>query len=111
VTPARRHLLPLLIPFLLAAPAQASTCYGRPGAGSIAGAVALPASGANFAAYSRLGVQMGRTHVHARVREVVLDAYAALARSAPARHYVYGETGLEEGGSRLQGSARSASRW
>lgn len=98
MTPARRYLVPLLIPFLLAAPAQASTCHGRPGAGSIAGAVALPASGANFEAYSRLGVQMGRTHVHVRVREVVLDAYAALARSLPGKHYVYGETGLEEGG-------------
>ena len=96
--PAKRHLLPFLIPFLLAAPAQASTCYGRPGAGSIAGAVALPASGTNFQAYSQLGVQMGRTHVHARVGEVVLDAYAALARSAPGKQFVYGETGLAEGG-------------
>ena len=96
--PGHRSLLIVLLPFLLAAPAQASTCYGRPGAGSIAGAVALPASGANFEAYSRLGVQMGRTHVHARVREVLLDAYAALARSAPGKHYVYGETGLQEGG-------------
>nr|WP_267498652.1 penicillin-insensitive murein endopeptidase [Massilia sp. IC2-278] len=87
-----------MIPFLLAAPVQASTCYGRPGAGSIAGAVALPADGANFEAYSRLGVQMGRTHVHAHVREVVLDAYAALARSAPGTQFVYGETGLKEGG-------------
>lgn len=85
---------------LLAAPlpALASTCYGRPGAGSIAAAVALPASGANFEAYSRLGVRMGRTHVHARVREVLLDAYAALERSAPGKHFVYGETGLKEGG-------------
>lgn len=97
--PAKRHLLPLLIPFLLALPAaQASTCHGRPGAGSIDGAVALPARGANFEAYSQLGVQMGRTHVHARVRDVLLDAYAALARSRPGTRFVYGETGLKEGG-------------
>lgn len=97
--PARRYAYLLLIPFLLAAaPAQASTCYGRVGAGSIAGAVALPPSGANFEAYSSLGVRMGRTHVHAQVRTVLLDAYAALARSAPGKRFVYGETGLENGG-------------
>ena len=75
---------------LLAAPlpALASTCYGRPGAGSIAAAVALPASGPNFEAYSRLGVRMGRTHAHARVREVLLDAFAALERGAPGKHFV-----------------------
>jgi len=97
--PARRHVHFLLLPLLLAlAPAQASPCYGRVGAGSIDGAVALPAAGPNFEAYSRLGVQLGRTHVHARVREVLLDAYAALARGAPGKRFVYGETGLENGG-------------
>ncbi len=97
--PAKRHVHLLLISLLLAAvPVQASTCYGRVGAGSIAGAVALPASGANFEAYSSLGVRMRRTHVHARVHEVMLDAYAALARSAPGKRFVYGETGLEHGG-------------
>lgn len=97
--PARRHVNFFLISlFLAAAPAQASTCYGRVGAGSIVGAVALPAAGPNFEAYSRIGVQMGRTHVHARVRDVLLEAYAALARDAPGKYFVYGETGLEDGG-------------
>lgn len=41
---------------------------------------------------------MGRTYVHERVRDVMLDAYAALAREAPAKRYVYGETGLAGGG-------------
>ncbi|KQQ89189.1 penicillin-insensitive murein endopeptidase [Massilia sp. Leaf139] len=81
-----------------AAPAQASTCYGRVAQGSIAGAVALPDNGSNFEAYSRLGVSLGRTYVHERVREVMTDAYALLAQRRPATRYVYGETGLAKGG-------------
>ena len=95
----RIFLLPLfLLPFLLAAPAAASTCYGRPGAGSIGAAVALPAGGTNFQAYSALGVQLGRTHVHGQVSDVLLDAYTALETSAPGKRFVYGETGLQAGG-------------
>ena len=97
--PGKRHFLHL---FLLlaagAAPVQASTCYGRVAQGSIAGAVALPGTGPNFEAYSGLGVRMGRTFVHERVRDVIADAYAALAQGRPGTRYVYGETGLAAGG-------------
>lgn len=97
--PARKTIHHLLIPLLLAVlPAHASTCYGRVASGSIDGAVPLPAVGPNYEAYSRIGVQMGRTHVHAHVRDVLLEAYAAVARSAPGKRFVYGETGLAKGG-------------
>lgn len=54
--------------------------------------------GPNFSPYSRLGVQMGRTYLHAAVRDVVVDAYGALATAARGKVFVYGETGKESGG-------------
>jgi penicillin-insensitive murein endopeptidase len=84
---------------VLCAPALASTCFGTTSAGRIEGAVALPLEGANFIAYTELGLKMGRTYVHTQVRDVVLDAYAVLVRNTPGVRYVYGETGLRTGGS------------
>lgn len=78
--------------------AYASTCYGTPGHGRVVDGVQLPFGGNNFAAYSRLGAEMGRTYVHSLVRQVVLDAYAGLEKTAPGKTYVYGETGFAHGG-------------
>lgn len=75
-----------------------SQCFGSVGHGRITGAVQLPASGANFVAYSGVGTALGRTYVHASVRDIAVEAYAALALSAPATVYEYGETGLQYGG-------------
>jgi penicillin-insensitive murein endopeptidase len=75
-----------------------SQCFGTTSHGRIEGSVALPTSGANFSPYSRLAVSVGRTHVHAKVAEIVAAAYAETARLAPDVHYVYGETGLPDGG-------------
>lgn len=92
----------ILLPFLLIAMASAndadSVCYGTSAKGRIERAAQLPASGKNFRAYSRVGVSLGRTHTHARVADAIADAYAALARSAPAKIFVYGETGFAKGG-------------
>lgn len=77
---------------------HASTCYGTASDGRIEGAVALPPSGANFAAYSKLGVALGRTYVHASVSEVLLASWTALARDMPGLTFIYGETGLRHGG-------------
>jgi murein endopeptidase len=79
-------------------PASASTCYGSSANGRLDGGVQLPASGANFVAYSADGVRLGRTYVHDVVRQIVLDAYAHLAQTMPEKKFVYGETGLEHGG-------------
>jgi penicillin-insensitive murein DD-endopeptidase len=80
-------------------PAHAeSTCYGRSSAGRIEGAVQLPESGANYSAYSSLGVAVGRTYVHDRVRDVVAAAYSALVTAAPEKVFMYGETGWKSGG-------------
>jgi penicillin-insensitive murein DD-endopeptidase len=88
----------LIFAALPGTPAQASTCYGTVGNGRLDRAVQLPAQGPNFLAYSRVGVQLGRTYVHSTVRDIVLDAYSKLERAAPGKTFVYGETGLAHGG-------------
>jgi penicillin-insensitive murein DD-endopeptidase len=80
------------------AAAADSVCYGSPANGRIEGAVRLPANGKNFRAYSRLGVTLGRTYTHTHVADAITGAYATLARSAPAKTFVYGETGFANGG-------------
>ncbi|MFZ2752858.1 MAG: penicillin-insensitive murein endopeptidase [Lysobacteraceae bacterium] len=89
--------LALLAP---ASPALAagSVCRGTPAKGDIERAVQLPARGKNFRAYSAEGVNLGRTYAHSRVADAVTDAYAALVRQAPAKTFVYGETGFAKGG-------------
>lgn len=92
----------IFLPFLLIAMASAnaadSVCYGTPAHGRIERAAQLPASRSNFCAYSRVGVSLGRTYTHARVADAIIEAYASLARSAPAKRFVYGETGFAKGG-------------
>lgn len=83
---------------LAPAGATASTCFGTTDSGRIEGAVTLPASGRNFSAYSALGVQLGRTYVHTTVRDIVAASYRELEAIQPGMTYVYGETGLRNGG-------------
>lgn len=91
-------LLAALLGVLPAPVAAESRCFGTVGNGSIQGSVRLPPSGPNFAAYSKIAAAVGRTHVHSKVAEVVVAAYAALEVSSPATVYVYGETGWPAGG-------------
>jgi len=78
--------------------ATSSTCHGSVSRGSLDGGVPLPVSGSNFSAYTSLARMLGRTYVHARVRDIVVDAYARLERDHPDLVFVYGETGFAEGG-------------
>jgi penicillin-insensitive murein DD-endopeptidase len=78
--------------------ADASTCYGTVSKGQLSGGVQLPPQGVNFAAYSSTGVEIGRTYVHDRVRQAVLEAYANVRTTLPDKTYVYGETGFAHGG-------------
>jgi len=87
----------LLLAFGSAALAQ-SQCFGTVSSGRIERSVKLPASGANFSAYSRVAAAAGRTYVHSTVRDVVVAAYAGLASSSPSATFVYGETGWSSGG-------------
>jgi penicillin-insensitive murein DD-endopeptidase len=96
----KRRLPAALIALLLTGPAlgAGSQCFGTTSNGRIEASVALPTSGANFSTYSRLAVAAGRTHVHAKVADIVTHAYAELARRTPDVRYVYGETGWPSGG-------------
>lgn len=75
-----------------------SQCFGTVSKGRIEGSVKLPVSGPNFSAYSTLASTAGRTHVHAKVAEVIVASYAALQGTSPSVTYVYGETGWPSGG-------------
>ena len=76
-----------------------STCYGTTANGQLDNGVALPSSGPNFESYTSLGGFLGRTYVHSRVRDVIVNSYKALETSRPETVYVYGETGKKHGGS------------
>lgn len=78
--------------------ASGSTCYGSTSRGRLQNGCKLPSAGDNFTGYSTLGSILGRTYVHCLVSEIVVNAYAELSRSHPSLRFVYGETGLEEGG-------------
>jgi penicillin-insensitive murein DD-endopeptidase len=75
-----------------------SNCFGSVNNGRLENGVKLPTSGSNFATYSALGSTAGRTFVHSTVRDIMLDAYKALAVAHPELKFVYGETGWESGG-------------
>lgn len=78
-----------------------STCFGTVSNGRLENGVKLPGSGPNFTPYSSFAASAGRTYVHSKVRDVVVAAYAALEKSAPGKHFVYGESGWT-GGGRIQ---------
>jgi penicillin-insensitive murein endopeptidase len=75
-----------------------SQSFGSPADGHLVNGKRLPDGGANFSAYSHIGTALGRNSVHGAVRDAVVDAYAALARSHPDLRFVYGETGWPRGG-------------
>lgn len=89
----------LLLAASAGAHAQApSTCYGTTAHGRVDNAVALPREGPNFVRMSQGPISATRIYVHSTVHEVLLDAFAALAKERPKVRYVYGETGLAQGG-------------
>jgi penicillin-insensitive murein endopeptidase len=96
MVPTLRWSLPLFL--LVPAACLASTCYGSISNGRLEEGRQLPARGSNYQAYSQLGVTLGRTYLHADVHSAVTQAYGALARAAPGKTFVYGETAFAGGG-------------
>jgi penicillin-insensitive murein endopeptidase len=78
--------------------AEESTCYGTTKKGRLERGVKLPAKGNNFKAYSILAGWLGRTFVHSKVRDVILEAYQLLETEQPNKVFKYAETGYKEGG-------------
>ena len=91
-------LILVMVAWSAAGVAQESVCYGTTANGRLENGVQLPIAGKNFKPYSGVLAGLGRTHVHSRVRSVVVDAYAALEKTQPGRIFVYGETGWATGG-------------
>lgn len=58
----------------------------------------LPTNGDNFETFSRFASSFGRTCVYDGVRDVMLDAYAAVYEKNPRYVFIYGETGWCDGG-------------
>lgn len=75
-----------------------STCYGTTANGRLENGVALPSKGPNFESYTALGGVLGRTYVHSRVWNVVVNTYKTMETSRHGIAYVYGETGKKHGG-------------
>lgn len=75
-----------------------STCYGTYWNGRLDNGVALPLDGRNFRTYTPLGNQLGRTFVHSAILDVFLTAYANAHDAHPDVTFIYGETGLKNGG-------------
>ena len=90
-------LMLAVIPASLSAEVE-SRCFGTTSDGRLEGGVKLPGSGPNFVSYGTLPSLAGRTYVHNKVRDVVLDAYASLAQDLPGVVFKYAETGKAEGG-------------
>ena len=93
-----RAALVLALAFAVSASASESTCFGTVSSGRLENGLQLPATGANFSAYSSAGVSLRRTYVHSRIAAVATTAYAALQSTAPSKVFVYGETGWAKGG-------------
>jgi penicillin-insensitive murein DD-endopeptidase len=75
-----------------------SSCVGTTQNGSLENGWQLPSEGKNFDVYSSLGAFLGRNYVHDKVYKVVVRAYQLLETTAPSKTFVYGETGLKNGG-------------
>ena len=85
--------------FILAESDTPSESHGTTSNGSLSNGKRLPTTGSNFVTYSYLGSTLGRNSVHNKVRDIVLEAYAAMAVEYPDLRFVLGETGWPGGGS------------
>lgn len=92
----------LLVPILLLLGSNRSVadsvCYGTTSDGRLENGVQLPTKGVNFVSYGTVPEVAGRTYVHSKVREVIVEAYRILEQDQPGKVFKYAETGFKEGG-------------
>lgn len=77
---------------------EPSRCFGTTSDGRLERGWKLARHGDNYRAYSAIAHAIGRTYVHSSVHEAIVGAYSNLARTAPGKKFVYGETGWRSGG-------------
>ena len=75
-----------------------SISHGTTSNGSLEHGKRLPTRGPNFNSYAQLGALLGRTAVHHRVRDAVMDAFDLLYTTHPELRFMIGETGKVNGG-------------
>ena len=78
--------------------AAESICFGTSSNGRLEGGIQIPEMGTNYRPYSSLGVTLGRTYLHSKVGQAIVDAYKNLEKTAPGLKFVYGESGWQQGG-------------
>lgn len=88
----------LLVFFSMGVQAKESQCYGTTSNGRLEGGVKLPSKGNNYVGYSVIAATAGRTYVHSKVSEIIVEAYRILETDQPTKVFKYAETGFEEGG-------------
>ena len=75
-----------------------SQSLGTVSNGSLIDGKRMPSKGKNFETYSYFLSFIGRTCIHSKVREVVVDAYKILETTQPDTTFIYGEMGWCKGG-------------
>lgn len=93
-----RPLIFILTLLTSLASAAESVCYGTTSNGRLEGGVQLPARGPNFISYGTVPEVAGRTYVHSKVKEVIVEAYRMLEQELPGKVFKYAETGFKQGG-------------
>ncbi len=93
-----KYLLLFFVFLSLRSYAIESICYGTTSNGYLAHGVKLPSKGNNYVSYSSFAEVAGRTYVHSKVRDVIIDAYKHLEIDQPTKIFKYAETGFKEGG-------------
>jgi len=97
VSKSYKYIIVLLLPISIVA-SQTSTCYGSTSNGKLKHGVSLPSYGKNYTSYSKIAELAGRTYVHSKVRDIIIDSYKILEKKLPQKVFKYAETGFEDGG-------------
>lgn len=77
---------------------QPSISYGSSADGSIENARRIPFNGKGYVTYSFIGYLVGRTFVHEKIKETLVESFKILKEKYPDREFIVGDAGLKEGG-------------
>ncbi len=88
----------LILTLTIMAFAEESICYGTTKDGKLEHGVQLPSKGNNYISYGKIPEMIGRTYVHSRVKQAIVEAYELLETELPEKVFKYAETGLKKGG-------------
>lgn len=83
---------------MLMANSKASVCYGTRAHGALRNGIALPPFGKNYKSFSYVASLLGRTYVHSKVHQSIVETYQNLAIQHPEKIFMYAETGFKDGG-------------